>query len=368
MGNHILTAHGELGLPSFLPDATRGIVRFVDSGDLRASRVEALVVNTLHLSSQPGISAVKRAGGIHRFMGWSGPVVSDSGGFQVLSLAQQSPDLVRVTSRGFQYRRDRKDKKHILTPEKCIQQQFDLGSDIMFCLDYCTHPDAPQETQLQSVELTIEWAKRCREEYDRRMQRHPGGARPLLFAVVQGGPSRDLRARCAESLQNLGFDGYGFGGWPIDDDGGLVEMVGYVAALLPAESPKHGLGIGKPENLAAAYRFGYRTFDCVLPTRDARHGRVYVFEPEWTGVWTVGRPPYSYVYIKDEDHIADSRPLERGCDCVACQHYSRGYIQHLFHINDPTGARLATIHNLRFFTRLVDALRAGTDMEGAEFA
>jgi queuine tRNA-ribosyltransferase len=359
MNNELKTAHGTIQMPAFLPDATRGIVKFVDSDDLSRSKVEALVVNTLHLSSNPGISAVKRNGGIHKFMGWNRPVISDSGGFQVLSLAQGSDDLVTITAKGFQYRRNKKDKKHLLTPEKCIQQQFDLGSDVMFCLDYCTHPDAPPQTQQRSVELTIEWARRCKNEYNRRLVSDARDSAPLLFAVVQGGTSRELRTQCAESLLEIGFDGYGFGGWPIDDDGKLLDMVGFVASLLPADAPKHGLGIGKPENIVAAYVSGYRLFDCVLPTRDARHGRVYVFDSTWTDTWTSGTPPYSYLYIKDEDHIGDSRPFEQGCDCIACQNYTRGYIRHLFHINDPTGARLATLHNLRFYTRLVDGLRVG---------
>jgi queuine tRNA-ribosyltransferase len=361
MGQTLLTTHGPLPLPAFLPDATRGVVRCLDATDLAACHVAGLVVNTLHLSHHPGTTVVARVGGIHRYMGWSGPVVSDSGGFQVFSLAQQSSDLVRVTNRGMQYRREPRDDKHILTPEKCIQQQFDLGTDVMFCLDYCTHQRAPDDVQRRSIDLTVTWARRCKEEFDRRLQRHTAAVHPLLFAVVQGGDAPELRRRCADELLGIGFDGYGFGGWPVEDDGQLVDMVGFVAELLPADAPKHALGIGKPENLLAAHHHGYALFDCVLPTRDARHGRLYVFQPGWVSACRQGRALYDFVYIKDEAHLADVNPIDPTCDCLACRRYSRAYLNHLFRIKDTTWQRLATIHNLRFYSRLLECLGGAPD-------
>jgi queuine tRNA-ribosyltransferase len=352
------TVHGPLPLPAFLPDATRAVVRALDAADLEACGVAALVVNTLHLANHPGATVVARAGGLHRFMGWNGPIVSDSGGFQVFSLARESADLVRVTSDGLHYRRHKKDDKHTLTPEKCIQQQFDLGADIMYCLDHCTHPAESAEAQRASVANTVVWARRCKAEFDRRLERWDSGERPKLFAVVQGGADVELRRRCVDELRGMEFDGYGFGGWPIDDDGALVDAVAQVAELLPPNVPKHALGIGKPHHLAAAFRLGYHLFDCVLPTRDARHGRLYVLDGGWQQACRTAGVFHSFVYAQDDCHIADDRPIDPACDCRTCRHYSRAYLRHLFRVDEGVAHRLATIHNLRTYTRLVNRLAA----------
>jgi len=352
------TAHGPLPLPAFLPDATRAVVRALDCSDLDSCGVAGLVVNTLHLANHPGATVVARAGGVHRFMGWRGPIVSDSGGFQVFSLARESADLVRVTRDGLQYRRHKKDDKHLLTPEKCIQQQFDLGSDIIYCLDHCTHPSESSEAQCVSVTNTIDWARRCKAEFNKRVERLTEAERPKLFAAVQGGPDPALRRRCSAELQAIGFDGYGFGGWPINDDGALVDAVAQVAELLPRNAPKHALGIGKPHNIVAAFRLGYDIFDCVLPTRDARHGRLYVLDEGWEGACKVGGKFQSFVYAMDDCHIADGRPIDAACDCRTCQRYSRAYLHHLFRTDEGVAHRLATIHNLRTYARLMARLAA----------
>jgi queuine tRNA-ribosyltransferase len=357
--------HGPLELPAFLPDATRGSVRCLDAADLVACGIPGLVVNSLHLSSHPGTSLIERLGGIHRFMGWDRPIVSDSGGFQVLSLAREAAELVTVANKGIYYRKQKKDDKRLLTPEKCIAHQFELGSDLMYCLDYCTHPDDPEETQRSSVSYTITWARRCREEFDRRVDKLLShDRRPLLFAVVQGGLSRDLRQESAGRLQEIGFDGYGFGGWPIDGEGGLVEMVELVARVVPAGSPIHALGIGKPEHVVSARRMGYSLFDCVLPTRDARHGRLYVFHAGWET--RLRRDPrfYEFVYIKDIKYKIDGDPIDPTCDCLACRRYSRSYVNHLFHVEEASAHRLATIHNLRFYSRLIARLRSEDRFDG----
>lgn len=352
------TAHGDLSLPAFLPDATRGVVRTLDAADLQAAGVAGLMVNSLHLSTRPGATLVARLGGIHRFMGWDGPVAADSGGFQVYSLIAESPRNGSISTRGFTYRMGGKDKKRTLTPEKCIQKQFEVGADILFCLDHCTHPGEDRAAQERSVDHTVAWARKCREEFDRRLERASGRTgRPLLFGIVQGGEDRDLRRRCAESLLEIGFDGYGYGGWPIAPDGSLVDAVGWVAELLPGEFPRHALGIGNPGNLVDAFALGYDTFDCVLPTRDARRKRLYTLTCDLDGVRPGAGKFYRYLYIDDERYARDPDPVDDRCDCPCCRRYSRAYLHHLFQIRDAAASRLATVHNLRFYTRLTARLR-----------
>lgn len=354
------TPHGPLPLPAFLPDGTRGVVRTLDAGDLVAGGIRAVMVNVLHLSSHPGTSVVGRLGGIHRFMGFDGPIASDSGGFQAYSLVSGSRKLGSISDKGFTYRLDKAQDKKILTPEKCIQRQFQLGSDIMFCLDHCTHPSEEPEEQRRSVEHTAAWARRCREEFETRNARarsaDSAGASQVLFAVVQGGSDRDLRRECAERLLDTGCDGYGFGGWPIDDAGALVEMVHYVAELIPPRYPLHALGIGKPENVVRAFECGYRIFDCAMPTRDARHKRLFAFNRQAGAISGRDLDFYHCLYLQDERHERDAAPVEDGCDCLCCRRYSRGYLYHLFNVNEQLAMRLATIHNLRFYTRLMERL------------
>jgi queuine tRNA-ribosyltransferase len=351
------TNHGPLRLPVFLPDATRGIVRAVDTADVEEAKIEALVVNTLHLASKPGTSTLSTHGGIHQFMDWKGPIISDSGGFQLFSMINESK-MGSINPKGFIYQHEKGGKKHKLTPEKCIQLQFKIGADIIYCLDYCTHPDMDMATQKTSVEYTINWAKKCKKEYDRLLaEKKDPSNRPLLFGVVQGGNSKELRKKCAEALLEIGFDGFGYGGWPIDKNGKLLDMVGYVADLLPKELPKHALGIGKPENLVAAYEAGYHIFDCVIPTRDARHKRLYAYNEPITSYEQLKGDFYSYLYIQDEKYIKDSRPIDEVCDCLTNERYSRSYLTHLFSINDHLAYRLATIHNLRFYSKLQEYLR-----------
>ena len=353
------TNHGPLDLPAFLPDGTRGVVRTLDAIDLESCGVAALMVNTLHLSSHPGTSLVSAQGGIHAFMGWQHPVASDSGGFQVYSLIRESPNAGTISTRGFSYRLDKGQKKRTLTPEKCIQKQFMIGADIMFCLDHCTHPDDSEEIQRQSVTHTVEWSKRCRQEFDHQVeQRKLKSDRPLLFGIVQGGESTDLREQCAHELLDIGFDGFGYGGWPVGDDGGLVDAVEIVSNLIPEKLPKHALGIGKPENLVSAFHLGYNTFDCVLPTRDARQKRLYLFTQQ-ADIPKHGAEFYKYLYIEDEKFSRDSSPVDESCDCHCCSNYTRAYLHHLFHIGEGLAYRLATLHNLRFYTRLLASLSQG---------
>ncbi len=355
----ITTSHGELDLPTFLPDGTRGVVRTLDAADLGACGVTCLMVNALHLSARPGASLIHHLGGIHRFIGWDGPIASDSGGFQVLSLIGADPKGGRVSDQGFTYRLDRSRKKRSLTPETCIRKQLQMDADILFCLDHCTHPKESENAQAKSVDRTVGWARRCKAEFTRLIdQRPPTSGIPRLFAVIQGGDSRDLRARCAEALMEIGFDGYGYGGWPVAPDGHLVESVGQVAEMVPDDMPAFALGIGKPENLLAAFAEGYRLFDCALPTRDARRKRLYLLEGDLDNVRPGSDRWYRYLYIGDERYARDANPLDPSCDCLCCTRYSRAYLHHLFRVGDGSAYRLATVHNLRFYARLMEHLRS----------
>lgn len=365
MAATLTTLHGELTLPAYFPDATRAVLRAVGSDDLEACDIQGLMVNVFHLLGKPGVRVISQHGGVGRFMDWRRPVAVDSGGFQAYSLLAEQPALGSISNKGFVYRLQAGDEKIVLTPAKCVQSQFRLGADLLFCLDHCTHPDSPPEMQRRSVQQTIAWARVARETFDQLVEQKqlPPDQRPMLLAVVQGGRDADLRRECAEQLIEIGFDGYGYGGWPVNDDGGLCESVAMVAELTPDDQPRFALGIGKPENLLAAYELGYRLFDCVIPSRDARHQRLYVFNDPPERVRPVGTRFYHHLYMLDKKHSYVPEPVDADCDCLCCRRYSRAYLHHLFKIKDGLADRLATIHNLRFYRRLTVALAAGDGKE-----
>lgn len=350
--------HGTLQFPVFLPDATKGVVRSVDSHDLEILGLQGLVMNTFHLMQHPGSSTIKSLGGLHQMTGWSRPIITDSGGFQIYSLIRQNAKYGSLSDKGATFQTDGNDRKFNLTPEKSIQLQIGYGADILFCLDDCTHADDPASTQRESVQRTIKWAKRCKQEFSRLIaeKKLSESQRPLLFGVVQGGNNPDLRRECAEVLLEIGFDGYGYGGYPLDGDGNLLtDIIGYTRELIPSEFPMHALGVGHPANIVACYRLGYDIFDSAMPTRDARNGRLYAFtQPEIE----LGQPNwFEYVYIGDDKFIKADQPLGSYNTAWVSQRYSRGYLKHLFDINDMTASRLATLHNLGFIQQLMDHLR-----------
>jgi queuine tRNA-ribosyltransferase len=362
------TVHGSLSLPAFFPDATRGVVRTVDSSDLEACGVQGLVVNAFHLSRNPGAGLIKHAGGIHALMDWQGPIASDSGGFQLMSMVRENPKYGSVSDRGIHFADlDGRHDKVLFTPERSIRLQLDLGTDLVVCLDDCPRPEAAPEEVAESVRRTIAWARSCRKEFDRlsaeRESRQEQGARPLLFGVVQGGSDKGMRTQCAEALLDIGFGGFGFGGWPLTPEGELAaEILGHTASLTPDSLPRFALGVGKPEHIVRCFGMGWRIFDCVLPTRDARHGRLYVFEAEHLEEVDVQAPGfYRFVYVRDEKHKRQRGPISWACDCPCCRRYSLAYVHHLFEIDDPAGMRLATMHNLRFYQQLIARLHEGPE-------
>ncbi len=349
--------HGTIELPIYMPDATLGVVRAVDATDLLGCGVQALVMNTFHLMQRPGSSTIQALGGLHTMSGWQGPIITDSGGFQAYSILGQNAKSGSLDDDGITFKPEGAERKFHLTPEKAVQLQMSYDTDIVMCLDYCTHVDAPSTVQEEAVTRTIAWAKRCKKEYQRLLEqkRLAPEKRPLLFGVIQGGGSHELRKRCAEALLEIGFDGFGYGGWPLDSQGKLLtDIITYTRELVPAQFPMHALGVGHPANVVACTHIGYGIFDSAMPTRDARHARLYTFTDNTEGFvdkWL------SYVYVNDDKYIKSDAPVSRACDCLCCTHYSLGYLHHLFKINDTLFFRLATIHNLRFMTTLTRRLR-----------
>jgi queuine tRNA-ribosyltransferase len=349
-------AHGDVPLPALLPDATRGVVRSLDATDLEACGVSALVMNTYHLMQRPGSTTIRALGGLHAMTGWRRPIMTDSGGFQVYSLIRQNPRLGRLGDRGATFAPDG-GREFSLTPEKSIQLQLSYGADVLVGLDDCTHPDDPQAEQLASVRRTVAWARRSKATLERLAEAKglAGPDRPLLFAVIQGGADPDLRRRCAQELLEIGFDGYGYGGWPLDGRGNLlIDMLALARELVPAGIPLHALGVGHPVNVAACVRLGYPLFDSAMPTRDARNGRLYAFTGE--AVAGPGDAWLGYVHPGDARHVKAAGPVDPTCDCHACRSYSLGYLHHLLKLGDALYPRLATIHNLRFMMRLLATL------------
>lgn len=345
---------GYIELPAFFPDGTSGVVRSMDKSDLQNANVQGIVMNTLHLMRNPGITVIKELGGLHKFINWNGAILTDSGGFQVFSMIRENSKYGTITEKGIIFRPSSKEKVE-LTPERCIQAQYLCGADIIMSLDYCTHPDDPYQINKESVENTIRWALKCKEEYKRLLETYPKGKRPLIFGIIQGGRDRELRKRCADSLLEIGFDGYGFGGWPLDKDGNLlVDVLEYTANLMPNNLPKYAMGIGKPENIIICAELGYDLFDCVIPTREARHGKLYVFNPE---VDLKDKDFYSNIFIKEEKYTRDEKPISEHCNCYTCRNFSRAYIHHLFELEDCLAFRLATIHNLYFYTELIRLIK-----------
>lgn len=309
---------------------------------------------------KPGSSTIKSFKGLHNFTGWPGLIITNSGGFQAYSLIRESSRFGSLTDHEIIFHPEGKKRKFNLTPEKSIQLQLSYGSDVIICLDDCTHVSSARDTQEKSVARTLDWARRCKQEYLHQLslRKVDEAHRPWIFAVVQGGGYPDLRRKCAEGLLEIGFDGFGYGGWPLDSNRDLlVDMVGLTRDLIPAQFPMHALGIGHPLNLVRTYQLGYDIFDCALPTRDARHGRLMQFtipnevRLERKDKWM------EYVYIQDKEYIKDNRPISTFCDCPVCQKYSLGYIHHLFKTSTWLFKHLATLHNLQFMTRLIEKLR-----------
>jgi queuine tRNA-ribosyltransferase len=311
--------------------------------------------------SNPGIDVLEKIGGIKNFMGFEGLVVSDSGGWQIFSLIHRNKKAGVITDEGVKFTVGG-GKKKLFTPEECIDVQFKIGSDVMICLDDFTPPDAKKEKIKESVDRTVLWAEKCKKRYLKNLKKKKISEkdRPLLFAAIQGASNKKLRKECAEKLIEIGFDGYGFGGYLVDDKTGKLDlkMMEYLASLIPDESYRFSLGTGTPYEIAKLTQTGWDIFDCTLPTRDARHKRLYVFEKDpKTPTELRKKETHGFLYINKEKNKNDSGPISNYCDCYTCKNYSRAYLNHLFSIGDATAERLATIHNLRTYSKVTEVLR-----------
>ncbi len=347
----INTAHGKIDTPFFMPDATRGFLKLIDNAEVKATGTRAMVVNTFHLYLQPGIKVIKKAGGIHAFMGWDGPLLSDSGGYQVFSLIHRNPQMGKIDDNGAIFRSPLDGSKHELTPEKSIQIQFDLGVDMMVCLDDCPPNEFSRPDLERAVERTIVWARRCRVEYDRQIKKRniPSAKRPLLFGVIQGGAEIDLREHCAKELAKLSFDGYGFGARPVDRQGKFLgEVLKKTASFIPADSLRFALGIGTPEDIIRCAKLGWDMFDCVIPTREGRHGRLFSFTKSWRK---------NVININNAKFEQDFRAISADSAIVSLKSHTRAYLHHLFRLNEGLGQKLASLSNLERYQRLLAAIR-----------
>ncbi len=366
---NIKTAHGVLRTPFFMPDATRAFIKGNTASDAERAGTEAMVVNTFHVYLQPGREIIKKARGVHSFMAWPHPLLSDSGGFQVFSLIHRAKGMGKIDDDKVTFKSPIDGSRHELTPEKSIQIQFDLGVDMMVCLDDCPPNDWPRLDLEIAVKRSLAWAARCKKEYLSQLKKRKisDDKRPLLFAVVQGGDEEDLRKSCAEELVAIGFDGYGFGARPVDKDGNfLADTLFKTASYLPTNSLRFALGIGTPEDIYRCYLMGWDMFDCVIPTREGRHGRLFTFTKSFTGfkkikstLKAVSKYPnfYETKNISNAAFALDFSPINPNSDLPELRQYSKSFLHHLFRLNEPLGQKLASLNNLEFYNRLMQELR-----------
>ncbi|MGH2953118.1 MAG: tRNA guanosine(34) transglycosylase Tgt [Solirubrobacterales bacterium] len=353
----LVTAHGDVATPAFIPLATRGSVRTLDSPEVAALGYELILANTFHLFLAPGAERIAALGGLHRFMGWGRPIITDSGGFQVFSLAHgtvadevkgrrgaagSEGAVLEIAERGVRFRSYLDGSEQFMGPEESMATQAALGSDVALAFDECTPYHADRDYTARSTERTHRWLDRCLAWHS---EHAPG--RQAVFGIVQGGVHEDLRRESAEAVSTAGVDGLAIGGTLGRDKTEMHAVLEMTAPLLPWESPKHLLGIGEPDDLLAGIGLGIDLFDCAVPTRLARHGTALANLPQARFRFDVRRPAFA----------TDERPLVEGCPCPACARHSRAYLHYLSRAEELTAARLLTLHNLTFLERLVAGAR-----------
>ncbi|PIR73425.1 MAG: tRNA guanosine(34) transglycosylase Tgt [Candidatus Moranbacteria bacterium CG10_big_fil_rev_8_21_14_0_10_35_21] len=402
----IETKSGVINTPFFMPIATKGAVKNLTPEELKEIGAQIVLGNTYHLWLRPGDKLIKKAGDLHKFMNWDGPILTDSGGFQVFSLgaraqqrfnknkngvhpvksakggtAKQEFNRVKLSEKGVEFSDPLDGKKYFMSPEKSIEIQLNLGSDIIMVLDECPPFPCSREYAKKSLELTTRWAERCFKYFYKEVKKiHPiksltsrgakqfngvkyKNGRPLLFAIVQGSVYKDLRCESIKQLTGLnfsalggpasGWDGYAIGGVAVGEPREkMKEILDWVLPLLPENKPRYLMGLGRPEEIVEAVKAGIDMFDCVIPTREGRHGRIFLWKNK-----KISGKFYEAININNKKFKEDFYPLDKLCDCYACKNYSRAYLHHLFATKEPLALRLASMHNLKFYLDLMRSLR-----------
>ncbi|BBO76300.1 queuine tRNA-ribosyltransferase [Desulfosarcina widdelii] len=329
------TAHGKITTPVFMPVGTQATVKALTPEELKEVGAQIILGNTYHLYLRPGTEIVGRFEGLHRFMHWERPILTDSGGFQVFSLAK----LRKLTEKGYQFQSHIDGSRHLFTPEKSIEVQICLNSDIIMCLDQCLEYPATHEQAVEALELTTRWAQRCKEYWEAET-----GGLNHLFGIVQGGMFTDLRQRSAEEIMGIDFPGYAIGGLSVGEPKELMmEMAAHTLPLLPADRPRYIMGVGTPEDLVELVDLGADMFDCVMPTRNARNGQLFTER--------------GTINICNARFREDEGPVDTSCSCYTCRHYSRAYLRHLYTAREILAYRLNTIHNVHYYVNLVKEMR-----------
>jgi queuine tRNA-ribosyltransferase len=339
----IHTPHGVVETPCFMPVGTAATVKSLTQEHLEQLRVQVILANTYHLYLRPGLETIRAAGGLNRFMSWPGAILTDSGGFQVMSLK----GLGWVTEDGYEFRSHLDGSKHFLSPEKVVETQLGFGSDIIMILDECVPYPASAEATRRAVKLTAEWARRARQHFLANRESavpDPELGMPALYGIVQGGIDPTLRRESAERTQEIGFEGYALGGLSVGESkAATYDLTELTASLLPEEQPRYLMGVGTPDDLVECVARGIDQFDCVMPTRNARNACVFTSE---------GR-----IVIRNARYARDLGPLDPACACFVCQRYSRSYIRHLFRAGEMLAATLASYHNLYFYLDTMGKIR-----------
>jgi len=333
-----MTAHGIVETPAFMPVGTQGTVKAMLPRDLKDLGCQILLANTYHLYLRPGAELIRDLGGLHRFMAWDRPILTDSGGYQVFSLAA----MRKISEEGARFQSHLDGSAHLLTPEKAMEIQAALGSDIAMVLDECIPHDATYEYAQSSTARTIRWAERCLEARRKKDQ--------LTFGIVQGGMYEELRRWCVDKLTRMPFDGFAAGGLGVGEGEELLHSIGaFTARLLPEDRPRYLMGVGRPDDIVKAVLAGYDLFDCVIPTRNARNGSLFTFDGKLS--------------IKRAEFAADPRPVDESCGCYCCRSFSRAYLRHLFVAGEILSSQLNSLHNLYFYHRLMESCREAIRLE-----
>ena len=335
-----VTPHGTVPTPVFMPCATQGTVKTLTPAHLEDIGAQMILANAYHLGLRPGAELVAQMGGLHRFMSWSKPILTDSGGYQIFSMA----DLRRISEGGVRFKSHLDGREIFLTPERCIEMQNQIGADVIMPLDECAPFPSEKAPARAAMERTIGWAARCKAAHQDGRDRAPGREDQALFGIVQGATYPDLRRECADRLAALDFPGHSIGGLSVGEGLDLMlEMTARTIERLPPAKPRYLMGVGRPEDIVACVAQGVDLFDCVLPTRCGRNGLAFT---------TRGR-----VKVRNTAHRADERPLDPLCDCLACRRFSRAYLRHLFQAGEMLGLTLLSLHNLRYYMRLMADMR-----------